>query len=265
VQIADRDHVFFEYLERETSDAIGELFKGFSGYVQADAKSVFDALFEPPKSEDDDERQEIACWSHFRRKFWEAAIAKSVVGREGLARIGRIFELDATWRDKPPDEIKRLRETHLRPHVEALFEWVAVEEAKVHDQRGLVRSALGYGNRQKKALMRFLEDGRLVLDNNRSERALRKLAVGRKNWLFAGSNDHAQSTANLFTLVASARLHGLDPERYLRDVIYVLAFWPRDRYLELAPKFWTATRARLDSRELDSECLPLTVPPPVAG
>ncbi|KAF0170201.1 MAG: transposase is66 family [Caulobacteraceae bacterium] len=265
VQIADRDHVFFEYLERETSDAIGDLFKGFSGYVQADAKSVFDALFEPPKSEDDDERHEIACWSHFRRKFWEAAIAKSVVGREGLARIGRIFELDMTWKDKPPDEIKRLREAHLRPHVEALFEWIEVEEAKVHDQRGLVRSALGYGNRQKKALMRFLEDGRLVLDNNRSERALRKLAVGRKNWLFAGSNDHAQSTANLFTLVASARLHGLDPERYLRDVIYVLPFWPRDRYLELAPKYWAATRARLDPRELDSECLPLTVPPPVAG
>jgi hypothetical protein len=261
VQIADRDHVFFEYLERETSAAIGAAFRGYSGYVQADAKSVFDVLFVPPEQTDDGcERDEVGCLSHCRRKFWEATIAKDAVAREGLARLSRIFELDATWRSKPPSEIKRLRDQHLRPHVDAFFAWVDVEYEKVRHQRGLLCSALGYAHRQKPALTRFLDDGRLVLENNRSERALRSVAVGRKAWLFVGSDDHAVSTSHLFTLVASARLHGVDPEAYLRDMIRVLPHWPRDRYLELAPLFWKATRAQLITTELDAEIGPLTIP-----
>lgn len=264
VQIADRDHVFFAYLERETSAAIAEAFRGFSGKVQADAKSVFDVLYEPPDTNDDGcSREEIGCWVHARRKFWEAAANKSVVAREGLARIGRIFELDATWSGKPPAEIKRLRDVHLRPHVEAFFVWVASEYRDGVLPRGSLRSALGYAHRQKDALMRFLDDGRLVLDNNRSERALRSVAVGRKAWLFVGSDDHAESTSHLFTLVASAKLHRLDPEAYLRDVIRVLPHWPRDRYLELAPLFWSETRARLDAAELEPELGPLTIPAPL--
>jgi len=270
VHIADRDHVFFEYTARETSDAVRAMFNGYSGYVQADAKSVYDVLFRAPKAKppDDDEAGlciEVACWSHFRRRFWEAAIAiKSAVAREALARIGRIFELDATWRDKPPAEIKRLRDLHLRPHAEALFAWIEVEYERVRDQRGLLRSALGYGVRQRAALLRVLDDGRLILDNNRSERALRgSIAIGRKAWLFVGSDDHAQSAGHLFSLIASCKLHGLDPETYLRDLFRVLAHWPSDRYLELAPKYWPETRARLDPVELGNEIGPLSVPPPI--
>lgn len=264
VQIADRDHVFFEYLERETSAAIGEAFRGFSGYVQADAKSVYDALFEPPDENDDGcERHEVGCWSHARRKFWEATVNKSEVAREGLLRIGRIFELDATWRKKSPAEIKRLRDAHLRPHVEAFFDWVDTEFDKARNERGSLRNAVGYAHRQRGALARFLDDGRLALDNNRSERALRSVAVGRKAWLFVGSDDHAESISHIFTLVASARLHALDPEAYLRDMIRVLPHWPRDRYLDLAPLFWKETRARLDAAQLEREVGPLTIPEPL--
>ncbi len=109
--------------------------------------------------------------------------------------------------------------------------------------------------------MRVLDDGRLVLDNNRSERALRRIATGRNAWLFVGSDDHATSAGHVFSLIASARLHKLDPETYLRDLFRVLAHWPRDRYLELAPKYWAATRARLDPDELAREIGVLTVPP----
>jgi transposase len=136
---------------------------------------------------------------------------------------------------------------------------------KVRDQRGLLRSALGYAVRQKNALMRVLEDGRLVIDNNRSERALRQIAIGRKAWLFVGSDGHAESAGHILSLVASCRLHGLDPEVYLRDLFRVLAHWPRDRFLELAPKYWAETRTRLDPRELAAEVGPLTVHPPVAA
>jgi transposase len=180
-----------------------------------------------------------------------------------LARIGRIFALEEAWRSDPPDVILRMRRQHLRPHLEAFFAWAEGEYQRVRDQRGLLRSALGYAVRQKDALMRVLEDGRLVLENNRSERELRRIAVGRKGWLFIGSHDHGEAAGHIFSLVASARLHRLDPEGYLRDLFRVLAHWPRDRYLELAPKYWAQTRTRLDTAELAAEIGPLTVPPPL--
>jgi transposase len=149
----------------------------------------------------------------------------------------------------------------MRPEIESFFAFVESEWQRVKDQRGLLRSALGYAMNQKDALVRFLEDGRLKLDNNRSERALRKIAVGRKNWLFVGSDDHAASTAALLSMIASAKLHDLDPEEYLRDLFRVLPHWPAERYLELAPKSWPATRARLDQDELDAQIGVLTIPP----
>ncbi|MBX3157503.1 MAG: transposase [Deltaproteobacteria bacterium] len=126
-------------------------------------------------------------------------------------------------------------------------------------QRGLLRTALGYAHRQQGPLTRFYDDGRLKLDNNASERELRRVAVGRKNWLFVGSDDHAQAAGNLMTLIASARLHGLDPEAYLRDVFRVLPYWPTGRFLELCPRDRLATRARLDAVALERELGPLRV------
>jgi transposase len=272
VQIADRDHVFFEYTPKETSAAVGEMFKGFSGYVQADAKSVYDILFRPPPEDPPDdgaadlaERTEVGCLSHARTKLWEATIAKSAVAREGLARLRRVFQLERRWKNVPHVQKKALRQAHARPHLEAFFAWAEVEFAKVKDQRGLLRTALGYCVRHKAALMRYLDDGRLEPTNNSSERQLRRIAVGRHAWLFVGSDDHAQSAGHLFSLVASARLHKLDPELYLRDLFRVLPHWPRDRYLELAPKFWLRTRARLDPVELAAEIGVLTIPPKIAS
>lgn len=271
VQIADADHVFFEYQAKETSAAVGEMFRGFSGYVQADAKSVYDLLYRSPDerrrladdSDDGAVRHEVGCWSHARTKFWEVAVtSKEPVAREALARIMRIFALDRTWKKSPPAEIKALREQHLRPHVDSFFAFVDAEYERVKDQRGLLRSALGYAHRQHGALTRFFDDGRLKLTNNNSERELRRIATGRKAWLFCGSDDHAQAAGNLLTLIASARLHGLDPQAYLRDLFRVLPQWPGGRYLELAPKYWLATRTRLDAAQLAVEVGWLTIPPP---
>ena len=275
VIVADRDHVFFEYQARETSKVVSKMFRGFAGYIQADAKSVYDVLFlppherPPPDDDDDDEnatpdtavRYEVGCWAHARRKFWEAAMAKNAVAREALARIGRIFELDAELSGRPPAAIKSARDARIRPQVVAFFVWARTEYEKVRGERGTLRSALGYAVRQEGALMRFLEDGRLKLENNRSERELRRVAVGRNAWLFVGDDDHGEAAGHNLSLVASARLHDLDPEVYVRDALRVLPFWPKDRYLELAPKYWKATRARLSTEELEAELGPLTVPP----
>jgi transposase len=269
VQIADRDHILFDYLERETSAAVYTRFRGFSGYVQADAKSVFDLLFADDSTvrksphdveHDGAERVEVGCWYHARRRFWEAAVAKNAVAREGLMRISRIFELDASWKKKPPAEIKQLRDAHLRPHVEAFFSWVEQHRPEFSGQRGLVRTALEYAHNQRLALQRFFADGRLVLSNNWAERAIKPIATGRKAWLFCGSDDHARSTAALFSLVGSARLHGLDPEEYLRSLIRLVPLWPPERMLELSPLFWARTRDRLDAVALAAEFGPIQVP-----
>ena len=266
IQIADRDHVFFEYREKETSAEVADMFRGFTGYVQADAKSVFDVLYRPPPDQDGDDddvavMKEVGCFAHCRRKFWEAAVTlKSPLAREALYRIARIYDFERSWKDKPHEEIKKLRDAFLRPEVKVFFTWVNTCYEAEKSRRGLLRRAFGYAHRQQEALMRFLDDGRLCIDNNRSERGLRQIAVGRKAWLFVGSDDHGAATGHLLSLIASARLHGLDPEAYLRDVFRVLGHWPRDRYIELAPKYWAQTRARLDGDQIAAEFGPLDVP-----
>ncbi len=277
VTLADRDHVFFDFQAKHDSLAVWEMFKGFSGHIQADAHAVYNALFRgtPPKgakSDDEDENDatrgppptEVGCWSHARRKFWEATVCKHKLGLEGLRKIDEIFAKDRELAELPPSRRKERRDAVVRPLVDAFFAWVATEKKHV-TARGLVNTALGYAARQEEPLRRFLDDGRLRLENNAAERALRPIAVGRKNWLFFGSDDHASAAANLFSLVASCKLHGLDPEAYLAEVIRVMPYWPRERYIELAPIRWARTRDRLDAEEMKLPLGHVTVPPPLAA
>lgn len=265
VVLADKKHVFFEYQPKHTGAAVCEMFRGFSGYIQADAHAVYGALFRGEAVEDPSEAPiEVGCWAHCRRRFWEAAVVGYPIGREGLLRIRKLYQLDQSWAQLPPSERHKKRQTVLKPLVDEFFDWARTQFEQVKEQRGLVPSALGYAVRQEVGLRGFLRDGRLRMDNNLSEAALKLVCTGRRNWLFFGSNDHAAAAANLFSLIASCQLHNLDPERYLAELIHVMPLWPRDRYLELAPAYWTETRARLVPAELAREIGPLTVPPPLA-
>jgi transposase len=266
VVLADRDHVFFEYQPAHTSAAVCAMFRGFSGYIQADAHIIYDAVFrgEARTSTDDTPPLEVGCWSHGRRKAWEAAVTtKDAAAREALLRMHALFELEAKWADLPPLQRHAQRQLVLRRLVDDFFTWAKDKYARVKGTRGLVATAFGYVVRQEDALRRFLDDGRLPMTNNHSERALRGIATGRRAWMFFGSADHASAAANIFSLVASAELHALDPRTYLAEMIHVLPFWPRDRYLELAPKYWAATRARIPAAELAVEIGNITVPPPL--
>jgi transposase len=270
VQIADRDAIFFEYTPKETSGNIRAMFHGFAGYMQLDAKSVYDVLFRAPDPDDPDDdgcvRIEVACWAHCRRKFWEAALAKQRPAREALVRISQIYEVDENCRrGHPPSKVKALREQHLRPLVLEFLAFADEQHALCKHQRGSLRTAFGYCVRQREAMMRFLEDGRLRLDNNPSESALRKVIMLRDSALFAGSDEHAASAGHILSLIATARLHNLEPERYLRDLIRVLPHWPRDRYLELAPQRWRSVRDRIDTRQLEAEVGAVDVPAPAAA
>jgi transposase len=265
VVLADKDHVFFEYQPKHTSDAVCSMFRGFKGYIQADAHCVYDALFRGDACVADNDKppDEVACWSHARRKVWEAAVStKDPAAREALLRIRALFKLEEEWAHLAPKQRHDRRQRVTRPMLDDFFAWAEGVFDRVRGIRGLVATAFGYAIRQRDALRRFLDDGRLRMENNNSERALRSsIAVGRKAWLFFGSGDHAQAAANIFSLIASSVLHELDAESYLTDIIRVLPYWPRDRYLELAPKYWARTRVRLDQAELELPIGHVTVPP----
>ncbi len=146
-------------------------------------------------------------------------------------------------------------------HDASIGKWGTAHQAQFAiSGRNLATRALGYASNQEHELRRVLDDPRLPLDNTRSERSLRKIVVGRKAWMFYGSDAHAQSAAALFTLIASCRLHQIDPEQYLTEVLRLLPYWPPERYLELAPKLWCATRAKLDPRELEQPLAAFVVP-----
>lgn len=266
VVLADKDHVFFEYQPKHTSDAVCSMFRGFKGYIQADAHCVYDALFRGDARIDESDKppDEVGCWAHARRKFWEAAVTtQEPAAREALLRVRMLFKLEEDWIGLAPRQRHERRQRIARPMLDDFFAWAEGVFARVRSVRGPVASAFGYATRQRDALRRYLDDGRLRLENNGAERALRSsIAVGRKAWLFFGSGDHAQAAANIFSLIASCQLHGIDVEAYLADVIRVLPYWPRDRYLELAPKYWSRTRPRLDQRELELPLGHVTVPPP---
>jgi hypothetical protein len=241
---------------------VRQLFDGFRGYLQADASSVYDILERGRPRDSDDGVKLLGCFAHCRRYFFEAAICRYVVGLQGLLRIRAIYAADKAVQRAQTAERRSLRDTHVRPLMTSFFEWARAEHAQVQG-RNLATKALGYAVNQEAELLRILDDPKLPLDNTRSERALRKIVVGRKNWMFYGSDTHAEAAAAIFTVIASCRLHGIDPYQYLDEIMRVLPYWPRDRYLELAPNHWRATRDRLRPEELAAPLSAFEVPPPL--
>jgi transposase len=259
--VVDCDAVLFAYAEQHTSAFVQSLFGTFRGCLQADASSVYNILEHGPPKDSEDGVRLLGCWAHCRRYFFEAAICRYPVGLQGLLRIRAIYAADHVVQRAPVAERKVLRDAHVLPLVDDFFTWVHAARA-ITPGRNLATKALGYAANQEAELRRIFDEGDLPLDNTRAERALRKIVVGRKSWMFYGSDTHAEAAAAIFSVIASCRLHGLDPFQYLEEILRVLPYWPRDRYLELAPKYWRATRGRLRPDELASPISAFEVPPP---
>lgn len=258
--VADREHVLYHYSESHTSKAVASLFNGFTGLLQSDASSVYDILERgPPKSGNTNLRL-VGCWAHCRRYFFEAAICKYRGALDGLRRIREMYRVESEYAKTNPRERMQHRTLILAPLIDEFFSWVKNAQ-RTQTARTKYSQALVYASNQESELRRVLADARLALDNTRSERALRRIVVGRKNWLFYGSDVHAESAASIFSILASCRLHRIDAEQYLCDVLRVLPHWPSERYIELAPNRWLKTRLRLDAEELSDPVCEITAPP----
>jgi transposase len=207
---------------------------GFTGLLQADAYAGFEKLYGPARIKPGP-ITEVACWAHARRGFfdeWEQH--KSATAREALDRIGAIYGVEAKAAFAPIDERVEIRRQAV-PLVEAFFKWAEVTVAKL-SVKSTLAGAFGYAINRREALSRFLTDGRLEIDNNLAENAMRCVALGRKNYLFAGSNAGGERAASIYTIVRTARLNGVNPEAYLCDTLAKIAEGhPISRIGELMP------------------------------
>ena len=187
---------------------------GWQGYLVADAYAGYDRLFANPAL------KEVGCWAHAPRKFFEVAKTQKKPGlaHEAVRRIGQFYHLDNAWQYLEPDERRRRRQAEIAPLLAAFRDWLAAHLPGLLPKSPLAQ-AMGYAANHWQALTRFLDDGRLPLDNNAAERALRPIAVGRKNWLFAGSERGGEAAAIVLSFIESAKLHGLNPYAYLRDLL----------------------------------------------
>jgi hypothetical protein len=193
----------------------------FTGSLQADGYAGFDSLYNPARSKPGP-ITEVACWAHCRRKIfdvWEAT--KSPVAKAALDRIAAVYVIEDKARFAPVAErVEHRKET--APLLDAFFTWAQATEAKLSANSPLAE-ALRYTIKRREALTRFVTDGRLEADNNIAENAMRKIALGRRNYLFAGSDSGGERAASIYTLVMTARLNGLNPEAYLKEVLTKIA------------------------------------------
>ena len=209
---------------------------GYTGALVVDDFSGYKALFK------DTPMKELACWAHARRKFFELHVAnKSALAAEALSRIGAIYDDEREVKDASTAARYQHRQTHTQPKVQALFDWLKKTRAVTTNNTGTAK-AMDYLLRREVSFLRFLENGSYPIDNNPVENAIRPIALGRKNWLFAGSVRAGERAAAIMSLLATAKACGLNPHTYLLDILTRLPS-TKDKDIEsLLPNNWVAGR-----------------------
>lgn len=221
--------VWFSYSPDRKGEHPERHLREFGGTLQADAYAGFEKLYETGRI------QEAACWAHVRRKFYDLHQAHaSPVAEEAMQRIAALYVIEGEIRGRPPDERKQVRSTRARPLLESLRQWFEATLPKL-SRKSDTTAAIRYALSRWEALVRYCDDGRIEIDNNAAERSLRAVALGRKNYLFAGSDRGGERAAAIYSLIGSAKLNGLDPEAYLREVLTRIADHPISRIDELLP------------------------------
>jgi hypothetical protein len=242
VLVAPEKHVLYRFSERHDSAAVDELLRGYTGYLVADAHAVYDHLYK------DGTVTEVACWAHLRRYFFKALESDPERSKFALSRIGALFRIERSIADASRKKKETARLAKSKSIVDEFLVWCDAQVDLVLDESPIA-AGIGYARNQRAALRRFLDDGRLPLSNNISELNLRRQVLGRKNWMFVGSDDGARVNTVFVSLLASARLHEIEPLAYMRDLLCLLPSWPSHRVLELAPAYWKKTRENAETQE----------------
>ena len=247
VFVGDRDHphTVYDYTATKARDGPAAILKNYRGFLQADAANVFDGLYRPG------DIVEVACWAHARRYFHEARETDAARSAEALTRIRDFYRVEDEARDliarqqlvgDATDAVRwQLRQERTKAKLAAFAAWLEDQAPRVLP-KSPIGQAIAYARRQWSALQRFTEHGFLNIDNNASERALRAVALGRKNWLFAGSDKGGKTAAVLYTITQTCRRHGIDSFDYLQNVLTRLPNAPVEDLPDLFPHRWAAAQ-----------------------
>jgi transposase len=225
-------------LYRYTPDRKGEHCRShlarFAGHLHADGYSGFNELYET-KDAGLACVTEVACWAHVRRKFFDVHKSNGApIAKEALDKIGALFDIERTIAGKTPVQREAARIARAKPKLEALATWFDGQLKLISGKSDLAK-AIRYARSRWGALTCYCADGRLELSNNAAENQIRPLALGRKNWLFAGSDAGGERAAVFYTLIRSAKLNGIEPENYLREVLIRIGEHPINAIDALLP------------------------------
>ena len=221
--------VWFAYTPDRKGEHPRRHLNHFTGILQADGYAGFHHLYEGGRI------VEAACWAHARRKFYDIQVANgSAIATEAVHRIGALYDIEREIRGKPAELRCQIRQARAAPLIEELHRWLNTTLTKL-SRKSDTAAAIRYALSRWRALTRYLDDGRIEMDNSAAERALRTVALGRKNFLFCGSDAGGERAAAIYSLLGTAKLNGLDPELYLRRVLEQIADHPINRIHELLP------------------------------
>lgn len=212
------------------------------GILQADGYKGYARLYDPGP-DGTPQLKEASCWAHLRRDFhdeWDKT--KSAIAREALDRIGALYDIEREINGQPADLRLAARQKYSAPKIEAFFAWSESQLARIPGKGDLAK-AFRHGLARRASFSLFLADGRVAIDNNAAERALRPIGIGRKNWLFAGAGTGAETLARAMTIIGTAKLNGLDPQAYLADVLDRIHDHKINRIDELLPWNWAPMAA----------------------
>ena len=231
--ITDPPIICYLYSDDKSGVHVRKQLSGWQGYLQADASNVYDQLFGKSPG-----IREVVCWAHARRKFFDIAKASEgrITAHEAVERINALFAIErqASEQQLLPSERHQLRQKHAVPLIQTFRAW-AIEQVGQLSPKSPTAKAFAYLDNHWDAFVRYTERGDLKIDNNAAERALRVVALGRKNWLFAGSERGGQAIAVLLSLIETAKANGLNPRTWLVDTLTKLPRWPNNRLDELLP------------------------------
>jgi transposase len=226
-------YTVYDYTPSRKRDGPQQWLTGFTGYLQADAYGGYDGIFAGGGA------TEVACWAHARRKFYDAQDSDPQRAAQMLALIGELYAIEREAKEAKLDQAATLavRQARSVPVLAQIKTWLD-REGEIVLPRSPMGAAITYAQNQWAALNTYVTQGFLAIDNNASERALKRVALGRKNWLFAGHDAAAENTARLWSLIASAERHGVDPQRYLASVLSKIGQTPREELGQFLPNVW---------------------------
>lgn len=242
VFIADQDHVVFRHARTHDSNVLKGMLLGYKGYLLGDATSIYSPLITVGMV------VVAYCWAHLRRYFFRAIESDRTRAHEAIAIIGQLFAVQRACANIPMPERTEQRKKLAEPILQLFDAWVDKHRDAV-DPRSPLEAAITYAGNQKEGLRRFLDDGRLRIDNNVCEGQLRHSVLGRNNWQYFENENGLRWYTTFRSLIASCKLHGLCPERYLECVLRLAPHWPKHKLLELSPKHWMATASKLSAAQ----------------